>query len=171
MEKVIDGSTIAVFVYGATGSGKTYTMVGNKNAPGLMDRTIDDLMSRLGGEQESLAPVYNEKVRDLLQPMVCPIELREDSTGNLILQGLSQIEISSPEEGKQLLADGNRRRTRKSTPLNYRSSRAHTILLIMASSRVNKHKQGKLYLIDLAGFERAGKTQVSHTAHLLQIRR
>lgn len=32
-----------VFAYGATGAGKTHTMVGNRDQPGIMIRALNDL--------------------------------------------------------------------------------------------------------------------------------
>ena len=36
-----------MFAYGATGAGKTYTMLGNYNTPGVMFLTVMDLYHRM----------------------------------------------------------------------------------------------------------------------------
>lgn len=43
VENVLQGYNSCVFAYGATGTGKTYTMVGNEKNPGIMVRAFDDL--------------------------------------------------------------------------------------------------------------------------------
>ena len=43
VENVLQGYNATVFAYGATGSGKTYTMVGQPNQPGCMARALNDL--------------------------------------------------------------------------------------------------------------------------------
>ena len=40
---VLMGYNATVFAYGATGSGKTHTMVGNPQQPGIMVRALNDL--------------------------------------------------------------------------------------------------------------------------------
>lgn len=45
VEAVLQGYNATVFAYGATGSGKTYTMVGQPNNPGCMARALNDLFS------------------------------------------------------------------------------------------------------------------------------
>lgn len=39
----MDGFNATVFAYGATGAGKTYTMMGNESAKGLMLMAIEEL--------------------------------------------------------------------------------------------------------------------------------
>lgn len=72
----INGLNCTVFAYGATGSGKTYTMLGKVNNPGVIYYTSKDLFGKLNtiSETDPLPPelkicyfeIYNEKVRDLL---------------------------------------------------------------------------------------------------------
>jgi hypothetical protein len=45
VKKSFDGINCTVFAYGATGSGKTFTMVGERSDPGLMVRSIEDLFA------------------------------------------------------------------------------------------------------------------------------
>ncbi len=65
-----------MFVYGATGAGKTYTMLGSPNNPGLTYRTVLELYERVEAINEEVAceivisylEVYNETVIDLINP-------------------------------------------------------------------------------------------------------
>ena len=43
VQKVVQGGNATVLAYGATGAGKTYTMVGTAEEPGVMVRALDDL--------------------------------------------------------------------------------------------------------------------------------
>ena len=43
----LQGYNATVFAYGATGSGKTHTMVGQPNNPGCMARALNDLFSAM----------------------------------------------------------------------------------------------------------------------------
>ena len=44
---------LSVFAYGATGAGKTYTMLGTKDKPGVMYHTMMDLYSRIESIKDS----------------------------------------------------------------------------------------------------------------------
>lgn len=47
VENLVRGRNGLLFTYGVTGSGKTYTMVGDKQNPGLMQRSIDVLFKTI----------------------------------------------------------------------------------------------------------------------------
>jgi kinesin family protein 18/19 len=85
VEAVLQGKNGTVFCYGATGAGKTYTMLGTMESPGVMVLAIKDLFSKIrtrscdGNHVVHLSylEVYNETVRDLISPGR-PLVLRED---------------------------------------------------------------------------------------------
>ena len=48
VNQVMSGYNATVFAYGATGGGKTYTMVGTQDNPGIMVRALNDLFAAAG---------------------------------------------------------------------------------------------------------------------------
>lgn len=76
IEGIIDGINATIFAYGATGTGKTHTMIGSENLPGITVLTVADLFDAIEQtkhEKEyrltmSYMEVYNETIRDLLNP-------------------------------------------------------------------------------------------------------
>ncbi|KAK7292122.1 hypothetical protein RIF29_07835 [Crotalaria pallida] len=167
VEAVLQGRNGSVFCYGATGAGKTYTMLGTLENPGVMVLAIKDLFNKIrqrsfdGSHVVHLSylEVYNETVRDLLSPGR-PLVLREDKQG-IVAAGLTQYRAYSTDEVMALLQQGNQNRTTEPTRANETSSRSHAILQVAVEYRVRDtsmnvvNRVGKLSLIDLAGSERA----------------
>lgn len=71
-----------------------------------------------------------------------------------------------------MLQKGNKRRTQEATAANKTSSRSHALLLVNVKQTARVRgavtrgavKNGRLYMIDLAGSERAAQTQVFERA-------
>lgn len=74
VEAVLNGFNSTVFAYGATGAGKTHTMLGNEESPGIMYQTmkevfkvLDDFkVDRIYEITVSFLEIYNENIRDLI---------------------------------------------------------------------------------------------------------
>ena len=170
LTKVLEGYNATIFAYGATGTGKTYTMVGDKSNLGIMIRAIKDLFALVEGLKSnernfnikiSYIEIYNEIIKDLLSMNSNSIvDLISDANKGLILRNASIKQVSNEREAFNLIMRGNKNRTEKSTEYNNNSSRSHAILNIYIESeeQENNHKQkksfGKFMLIDLAGCEK-----------------
>ncbi|XP_063995709.1 kinesin-like protein KIF19 isoform X1 [Diachasmimorpha longicaudata] len=179
VQDIIDGFNATVFAYGATGAGKTHTMVGSSAEPGVMVRALNDifLASRQTPDNVdvqvtmSYLEIYNENIRDLLNPSTGYLELRDESRGrNVQVAGLTEISTNSTEEVMKLLHRGNTARTVEPTAANETSSRSHALLSVLVKQtskpksgrdigQRTRVKQGKLFMIDLAGSERAKQTK------------
>ena len=180
IEGVLNGFNSTVFAYGATGAGKTHTMLGNQDTPGIMYQTMKEVFTvlddfKVDRQYEikvSFLEIYNENIRDLIDtsgatPLDSPesyLELREDPALGVCVAGLKEVEVNSAEEILSLLIHGNARRTTESTDANQASSRSHAVFQIICQHRDKGQgiraevNVGKLSLIDLAGSERASKT-------------
>ncbi|XP_043461021.1 kinesin-like protein KIF18A [Leptopilina heterotoma] len=165
---LLDGYNCSVFAYGATGAGKTHTMLGKDRDPGITYRTMAELFNQINLQKEqrdfelgvTYLEVYNENVQDLLHKSG-PLHLREDGRCGIIVAGLKIITIHSPDELLSLLARGNKNRTQHPTDANEESSRSHAVFQVyvnITSKLDGQVKQVKLSMIDLAGSERASAT-------------
>ncbi|XP_057391195.1 kinesin-like protein KIF19 isoform X2 [Balaenoptera acutorostrata] len=173
IEGVISGYNATVFAYGPTGCGKTYTMLGTDHEPGIYVRTLNDLFCAIeetSSDMEyevsmSYLEIYNEMIRDLLNPALGYLELREDSKGVIQVAGITEVSTINAKEIMQLLMKGNRQRTQEPTAANQTSSRSHAVLQVAVRQRsrvksvLQEVRQGRLFMIDLAGSERASQTQ------------
>ena len=170
LTKVLEGYNATIFAYGATGTGKTYTMVGDGSNLGIMIRAIKDLFAIVDGMKTddknfnikiSYIEIYNEIIKDLLSVNNNAIvDLISDANKGLILRNALIKTVWNEREAFNLIMRGNKNRTEKNTDYNNNSSRSHAILNIYIESeeQENKHKQkksfGKFMLIDLAGCEK-----------------
>ena len=81
---VMQGFHGSCFAYGATGSGKTFTMAGTQESPGLMPRAINDLFKIAKSSDDmnwkfslTYVEIYNERIKDLLNPGQSDLDVRE----------------------------------------------------------------------------------------------
>lgn len=172
IENVISGYNATVFAYGATGAGKTFTMLGTDSEPGIMARALNDLFFAMDKTKEDMKykvsmsyfEIYNEMIRDLLNPSSGFLELREDSKG-VVVAGISEVQAKKTSEVMDLLMMGNKQRTSEPTAANKTSSRSHAILQVTVTQKsrvkntIDEFRVGKLFMIDLAGSERAAQTK------------
>ncbi|KAI5287179.1 Kinesin, partial [Ascosphaera acerosa] len=153
-----EGYHTCIFAYGQTGAGKSYTMMGTPDQPGLIPRTCQDLFERIadGAEQHphvtyavrvSYFEVYNEHVRDLLAPggssggsgggggaagagSTCYLKVRESPTDGPYVKDLTEIPVRSLPEIMRCIRKGDAARTTASTKMNDTSSRSHAVFTV-----------------------------------------
>ena len=91
-----------MFAYGTTGSGKTYTMAGTPEEPGIMFLIIkgmfDNIQTVLDKKFEikvTFVEIYNEVIRDLLLPNCKEtyLDLRDDSERGVVLTGVTEFTV------------------------------------------------------------------------------
>jgi len=170
---VLNGYNACMFAYGTTGAGKTYTMLGYQEVPGIMVLTIKDMFETIKAQYSerefnivvSYVEIYNETIRDLLVSSSGYLELRDDPVKGTAISGVTEHKAESTEQIMSLLFMGNKRRTTEATNANQTSSRSHAIFQVNVNSKPKtKNYQvetfsGKLSLIDLAGSERGTVTE------------
>ncbi|MCQ2818684.1 MAG: hypothetical protein MJ252_15565 [archaeon] len=162
---IMDGFNATVLAYGATGSGKTYTMLGTQTEPGIMQRAVSDLFSMVKknktGEFKiklSYIEVYNELIHDLLGDASQNLDIREDPSRGVIINGVKEIDLDNADNFFTLLLLGNSKRATEVTNTNATSSRSHAVLQIFLENK-NKEKNeitmSRFVLCDLAGSEKS----------------
>lgn len=154
-EAVERGRSATVFVYGATGAGKTHTMFGNgsgREQRGLIFRAIPDVFRAIdllssGGEsgnapipdgsfevKVSFLEIYNEVVRDLLRPdngSMPTCRVLEDARRGLVeVSNLIEAPVQNSEEAMWYLQAGMQTRTVEATAANSQSSRSHAVFTL-----------------------------------------
>uniref|UniRef100_A0A8C4F9P0 Kinesin family member 13A n=1 Tax=Dicentrarchus labrax TaxID=13489 RepID=A0A8C4F9P0_DICLA len=176
LENAFQGYNACIFAYGQTGSGKSFSMMGNGEQPGLIPRLCCSLFERVHREgneghtfkvEVSYMEIYNEKVRDLLDPKGSrqSLKVREHKVLGPYVDGLSQLAVTNFEDIEVLMSEGNKSRTVAATNMNEESSRSHAVFSIIVTQTLydlqsgnSGEKVSKLSLVDLAGSERVSKT-------------
>ncbi|KAI0902878.1 kinesin motor domain-containing protein [Ustulina deusta] len=175
LDSVLDGYNATVFAYGATGCGKTHTITGTPQMPGIIFLTMQELFEKINDCSDekhteislSYLEIYNETIRDLLVTGGSKqgLMLREDSNQGVTVQGLSSHHPKDVQEVMDMIVLGNECRTVSPTDANATSSRSHAVLQINIAMKdrnaaVNEpHTMATLSIIDLAGSERASATK------------
>uniref|UniRef100_A0A8C3RBF6 Kinesin family member 13A n=1 Tax=Cyanoderma ruficeps TaxID=181631 RepID=A0A8C3RBF6_9PASS len=176
LEKAFQGYNACIFAYGQTGSGKSFSMMGNAEQLGLIPRLCCALFQRISVEENeshtfkvevSYMEIYNEKVRDLLDPKGSrqSLKVREYKVLGPYVDGLSQLAVTNFEDIESLMSEGNKSRTVAATNMNEESSRSHAVFNIIVTQTLydlhsgnSGEKVSKVSLVDLAGSERVSKT-------------
>ncbi|KAG5643581.1 hypothetical protein DXG03_000634 [Asterophora parasitica] len=171
------GFNACILAYGQTGSGKSYSMMGYGADKGIIPLTCQELFDRVESKRTvdpnlsftvevSYIEIYNEKVRDLLNPKnTGNLRVREHPSLGPYVEDLSKLVVNSYDEMMTLMDEGNKARTVAATNMNETSSRSHavfTLLLTMkrhdVETNMDTEKVSRISLVDLAGSERANST-------------
>eukprot|EP01033_Poteriospumella_lacustris_P010142 gene10142-7232_t len=185
--QALDGFNGTIFAYGQTGSGKTHSMMGNDENPGIIPQLNDDLWVLVAEKFQqidqnakndrsktqylitvSFLEVYNEEVKDLLNPSDKKLNIRESPTQGIFVEGLAELVVRDASEVLRLIYQGNAVRHVGATQMNDQSSRSHSVFTLKIEQKIftaiSESKQreqmirAKVNLVDLAGSERADKT-------------
>lgn len=127
IRQFLSGINITIFAYGQTGAGKTYSMIGNysphdsrenlfnflsSKERGILSRSLEVIMNSLREATSttrvyvSFFEIYNEKIYDLYNNTMMPLDIRESKNGEISIPDLSNIQVTNMEEAIQYLMIG-----------------------------------------------------------------
>ncbi|XP_055858961.1 kinesin-related protein 4 isoform X2 [Episyrphus balteatus] len=166
----VKGFNGTIFAYGQTSSGKTYTMMGDEQNPGVMVLAAKKIFREIEHSTDwqfllrvSYIEIYNEKIHDLLNKNNTDLKIHETSNGEVAVNCSENI-ITCEQDLLVYLREGSKQRRIGETHMNERSSRSHAIFRIIIESRkIDQTDEDSvqisiLNLVDLAGSERADQT-------------
>eukprot|EP01031_Cornospumella_fuschlensis_P026191 gene26191-31628_t len=179
LDSVLQGFCGSILAYGATGSGKTFTMRGGAgNCRGVIPRSIEYFLANKPANVRiwaSFVQIYCEVITDLLPDTssspntpnnsfqdLPALYLRErGGDGGVYIEGVARYKVEDQDDIQALLERGDQNRAMGCTNFNTHSSRSHAILLIHVlipegdvGDSMGAHREGRLMLVDLAGSER-----------------
>ncbi|OIT40075.1 PREDICTED: kinesin-like protein KIN-10A [Nicotiana attenuata] len=170
------GEKCTIMMYGPTGAGKSYTMFGSNKQPGIVYKSLRDILGDGNEEndengvgifvQVTVLEIYNEELYDLLSSNngggfgfgwskgnASKVRLEvigKKAKNATFISGNEAIKISKEIQKVE------KRRIVKSTLCNERSSRSHCLIILDVPT-----VGGRLMLVDMAGsenIEQAGQT-------------
>lgn len=157
LDDFMKGHDVLVFCYGSTNAGKTYTVCGSKENPGLLKRALDKVVSMCSEHKgavlhASFIEIYNERIFDLLHiEKDTSLKIGIDKDGDTLVKNATELPITCMEDAAAAVQQGEAGRHKGFTELNCDSSRSHTIFRVKLTV---KKKSCWLSIVDLAGCER-----------------
>ena len=180
---ILNNKSGLVFTYGMTNAGKTFTVIGTPEKPGILPQALTKLLN-YDNEQNNnknennfycnFVEIYNEDVFDLLADdpseknkfFKKKLNVKENLNSVFFLQDVTYSKLDSLESFNNILNKGISKKVHSSTNLNQNSSRSHTIfkiILINNNKDISKidfstEELISLSVVDLAGSERQKRT-------------
>ena len=151
VKSVLKGFNGTIFAYGQTGTGKTYTMVGDfkdHENKGIIPRSFDYIFEQIKQDKEhkyninvSFIQIYIEQIQDLLEPSKKEIRIREDPEKGVFLEGVTWEKVTSTNDCSRIFTKGEQNRTTHATLMNAHSSRSHAIFIAQIEKSIVLSKE------------------------------
>ena len=175
-----------IFTYGMTNAGKTFTVIGTPDKPGILPQALKNLLEY--DEQKNIknnkniyinfycnfVEIYNEEVFDLLADDITgknkffkkKLNVKENLNSVFFLQDVTYAKLDNLESFNNILNKGISKKVHSCTNLNQNSSRSHTIfkIIILNNNKdlskidFSTEELISLSVVDLAGSERQKRT-------------
>ena len=178
---VLNQKSGLVFTYGMTNAGKTYTVIGTPECPGILPLALKNLFDYGNINNNNynfycnFVEIYNEDVFDLLSDdpsgknkyFKKKLTVKENLNSVFFLQDVTFSKLDTLDSFNTILNKGISKKVHSSTALNQNSSRSHTIFKIILFKEGNKdiskidfstEELISLSVVDLAGSERQKRT-------------
>lgn len=151
---------------------------------GIIPRAINDIFSLSEDPAVnqysvlcSFVQLYNENCYDMLRDgrMSTALAIREDVSGEIYVQGLSEYIVKSVGDTLHLLRIAEENRAIRETNMNQYSSRSHSIFQILVEQKRTATDGGELTLkakfnlVDLAGSEKWNTRQDMMQEHISEM--
>ena len=170
-----------VFTYGMTNAGKTYTVIGTPECPGILPLALKNLFDYGNINNNNynfycnFVEIYNEDVFDLLSDdpsgknkyFKKKLTIKENLNSVFFLQDVTFSKLDTLDSFNTILNKGISKKVHSCTALNQNSSRSHTIFKIIMIkdgykdiSKIDFSTEEliSLSVVDLAGSERQKRT-------------
>ncbi|MCD9645892.1 Kinesin-like protein KIN-7N [Datura stramonium] len=139
----LEGFNGTAFAYGQTSSGKTFTMNGTQNDPGIIQRAVNEIFQKIEMTTSreflirvSYMEIYNEDINDLFAVENQKLQIHESLDRGIFVAGLREEIVNDAEQVLELIQRGE--------------AKESIILMMLFVSLLD------LNLVDLAGWKARG---------------
>jgi kinesin family protein 20 len=172
-----------IFTFGMTNAGKTFTVIGSPNNPGILPQSLILFFDYFQNKQLNdynlfcnFVEIYNDEVFDLLSNDETgknkfykkKLNVKENLNNIFYLPDVTYQKLNSLKDFNDSLNLGVSKKVHSSTNLNQNSSRSHSIFKIILKKENENYQNNNileqeisLSIVDLAGSERAKRTDTS----------
>ncbi len=180
IQDFVNGISGNIITYGQTSAGKTFTMQGQdsiKNGSstgngGIIQMAAIDIFTQLAKYPSDLfllrvsaIEVYNEEIRDLLASEAKDVPTRYDSKLGLFVDATEEFPMNYYDL-INIFSRADKKRNVRSTGMNERSSRSHTMFRIILEKKKIDDSKGS---IDLSEIEEDGDPIQISTLNLIDL--
>ncbi|EEY59674.1 kinesin-like protein [Phytophthora infestans T30-4] len=103
LEHAWNGFNVSLFAYGQTGAGKSFSMVGYGSDKGIIPTASAVIFERIEANtleitfkvEASMMEIYNERVKDLFNPSLDNLKVRDHPSQGPYAEGLTRSAVSS----------------------------------------------------------------------------
>ena len=158
--QTLEGINVCVMVYGGGGTGKTHTLAGGADDPGLINRAVSCIFDLVASAEEgvtheaflSILAIDGERIADL-QGASGPFEVVRDATYGMQVEGLTTTAVHTASHVKSLLASAHQQRGDANSEL------VVTVTVRTVDTESGESNVGRLTLVDLPPSEGHGATK------------
>ncbi|CAD8134828.1 unnamed protein product [Paramecium octaurelia] len=159
---VLDGMNVTLFSYGASGTGKSHTLMKMNDDYGLLIRALNQLFQTIHNRKRkiqmkfSYIEIQQEQLYDLLNNMNGNLDIRDDVEKGVVINGMREIDVTSTQEVINLIQYGKRQK----------STKQHEVLIftIYIQDMVGQNNEiqiSKFIVADLAWLDKSGQKSAS----------
>ncbi|XP_015758048.1 PREDICTED: kinesin-II 85 kDa subunit-like isoform X1 [Acropora digitifera] len=167
LKKAFEGFNVTMYAYGQTGTGKTHTMIGTEEEPGiipLLNQGLFKFIDEAPPNKQffitvSFYEIFQEMIHDLLNPTGQDLRVRQHPQLGIFIEGLAELVVQNNEDIARLFEQGNRVRKMASVDKNSGGTKSDCVFTIHVEQKSKRESnengiRSKIVLIDMAGSER-----------------
>ncbi|TYZ61367.1 hypothetical protein PybrP1_005236 [[Pythium] brassicae (nom. inval.)] len=151
VEAVMEGYNGTIFAYGQTGAGKSHTMEGYGDQPGIIPNSFKHIFDKVAISKNkrilvraSYLEIYNEEIRDLLsKDPKASLDIKENADSGVYVKNLTAQVVKDAAEIDHVMQTGKKNRSVGATLMNQTSSRSHSIFTIVVECLSENGVDGK----------------------------
>ncbi|CAD8146595.1 unnamed protein product [Paramecium pentaurelia] len=159
---LLDGINVTLFSYGASGTGKTHTLMKLNEDYGLLIRALNQIFQTIHNKKRKIQIKFSylefqqEQLYDLLNNTNSNLDIRDDVEKGVIINGMREIDIASTQEVINLIQYGKRQKSTKQHEILIFTNYIQDII-----GQNNEIQVSKFIVADLAWFDKSGQKSAS----------